>query len=132
MKLKIGYQELVKQAEEQIQTLTAAEAIAKAKDPDVVIVDLRDIREIQREGRIPGSFNMPRGMLEFWIDPESPYHKPLFASGKQFVFHCSKGWRSALSTYTAQTMGLPNVSHIGGGYEAWVQANGPTEKVEPK
>ncbi len=130
MKMKVGYEELVKRAEAEIETVPAAEAIRLREDPDCVIVDLRDVREIQREGRIPGSVNVPRGMLEFWIDPESPYHKPVFASGKRFVFHCSKGWRSALATQTAQMMGLPRVSHIGGGFEAWVAANGPVEKID--
>ncbi|MBI2801946.1 MAG: rhodanese-like domain-containing protein [Gammaproteobacteria bacterium] len=132
MKLKIGYQELVKRAEAEIETLSVDTAIKRSTDPNVVIVDIRDVRELQREGRIPGSLHMPRCMLEFWIDPESPYHKPIFASGKEFIFHCSKGWRSALATQTAQMMGLPNVSHIGGGLEAWVAANGPVEKVEAK
>ncbi|MSR15531.1 MAG: rhodanese-like domain-containing protein [Gammaproteobacteria bacterium] len=112
--------------------MSAADAIKCVGNPDVVIVDLRDIRELEREGRIPGSYHMPRSMLEFWIDPESPYHKPLFTSGKRFVFHCSKGWRSALATQTAQMMGLPNVSHIGGGLEAWITAAGPIEKLAPK
>ncbi len=132
MKLKIGYQELVQRAEAEIETLSAETAIKRRADPNVVIVDVRDVRELQREGRIPGSLHMPRCMLEFWIDPESPYHKPIFASGKEFIFHCSKGWRSALATQTAQIMGLPNVSHIGGGLEAWAAADGPLEKVEVK
>lgn len=131
MKLKVGYEALVKRAEAEIAAVAAEEAIKRREDPDVVIVDLRDIRELEREGRIPGSFHMPRGMLEFWIDPDSPYHKPVFATGKHFIFHCSKGWRSALATQTAQAMGLPNVSHIAGGYEAWLAANGPTEKLKP-
>lgn len=132
MKLKIGYQELVRRAEAEIETLSAADVIKRREDPDVQIVDIRDLRELQREGKIPGSLHMPRGMLEFWIDPESPYYKPVFESGKQFIFHCSKGWRSALTTQTAQTMGLPKVAHIGGGLEAWVAAGGPLEKPEAK
>lgn len=132
MKMKIGYEELVTRAEAEIETVSATEAIKLKDDPGSVIVDLRDIREIEREGRIPGSLHVPRGMLEFWVDPDSPYHKPVFASGKRFVFHCSKGWRSALATQTAQTMGLPNVAHIGGGFEAWVAAEGPVERIEKK
>lgn len=132
MKLKVGYQELVEKAEAEIATMSAQEAIARMNDPEVVIVDLRDIRELEREGKIPGSYHMPRSMLEFWIDPDSPYHKPIFASGKQFVFHCSKGWRSALATQTAQMMGLPKVAHIGGGLEAWIAAQGPLEKLASK
>ena len=132
MKLKIGYEELVRRAEAEIETLSAEAVIKLREDPDVQIVDLRDLRELQREGKIPGAMHMPRGMLEFWIDPESPYYKPIFESGKQFIFHCSKGWRSALSTQTAQMMGLPKVAHIGGGLEAWVAAGGPIEKLEAK
>ena len=132
MKLKIGYEELVRRAEAEIETLSAEAVIKLREDPDVQIVDLRDLRELQREGKIPGAMHVPRGMLEFWIDPESPYYKPIFESGKQFIFHCSKGWRSALSTQTAQMMGLPKVAHIGGGLEAWVAAGGPIEKWEAK
>ena len=132
MKLKIGYEELVRRAEAEIETLSAEAVIKLREDPDVQIVDLRDLRELQREGKIPGAMHVPRGMLEFWIDPESPYYKPIFESGKQFIFHCSKGWRSALSTQTAQMMGLPKVAHIGGGLEAWVAAGGPIEKSEAK
>ena len=132
MKLKIGYEELVRRAEAEIETLSAEAVIKLREDPDVQIVDLRDLRELQREGKIPGAMHVPRGMLEFWIDPESPYYKPIFESGKQFIFHCSKGWRSALSTQTAQMMGLPKVAHIGGGLEAWVAAGGPIEKLEAK
>ncbi len=132
MKLTIGYAELVRRAEAEITTLSAEEVIQRRDDPNVQIVDLRDLRELQREGKIPGALHVPRGMLEFWIDPESPYYKPIFESGKQFIFHCSKGWRSALSTQTAQMMGLPNVAHIGGGLEAWLAAGGPIEKPQPK
>ena len=130
MKLKIGYEELVRRAEAEIETLSAEAVIKLREDPDVQIVDLRDLRELQREGKIPGAMHVPRGMLEFWIDPESPYYKPIFESGKQFIFHCSKGWRSALSTQTAQMMGLPKVAHMGGGMEAWVAAGGPIEKSD--
>ena len=100
--------------------------------PDVVIVDIRDPREIQREGRIPGSFHAPRGMLEFWVDPESPYHKPIFAEDKTFVIHCASGWRSLLATEVLQRMGLKPVLNMKGGFAAWKEAGGPVEKVEPK
>lgn len=125
--MKIGYRQLVTEAESQIVAIGVEEAIALVDDPDTVIVDVRDIRELQREGRIPGSLHAPRGMLEFWVDPESPYHREIFASGKRFVFHCSKGWRSALATRTLQDMGLAPVAHIEGGFEAWVAADGPVE-----
>jgi rhodanese-related sulfurtransferase len=128
----IGFKELVEQAEKEIETVSVEVALRYVDDPDVVIVDLRDIRELQREGKIPGSFHAPRGMLEFWIDPQSPYHKEIFSSGKRFVFHCNKGWRSALATKTAQDMGLETVCQIGGGFSAWVEAGGPIEAAKKK
>jgi rhodanese-related sulfurtransferase len=110
-----------------IETLSADEAIKLHGSEDVVIVDLRDVRELKRDGRAPGSFHMPRGMLEFWIDPESPYVKEIFSRDKRFVFYCNKGWRSALATRTALEMGLLNVCHIGGGFSSWQAAGGATE-----
>src|SRR6201990_3529956 len=100
-----GIKALVDEANAEIETLSAAEAIEAARSDDVVFVDIRDPRELEREGRIPGAFHCTRGMLEFWIDPESPYHKPIFAEPKRFVFYCASGWRSALATKTAQDMG---------------------------
>jgi rhodanese-related sulfurtransferase len=85
-----------------------------------------------REGKIPGALHVPRGMLEFWIDPESPYHKPLFTEPRRFVFYCNLGWRSALAAHVAQTMGLADVCHIGGGFDAWCAAGGTTEPVVRK
>jgi rhodanese-related sulfurtransferase len=121
-----GYKALLAEANEAIRTLAVAEAIALAEAPDVVFVDLRDPRELEREGRIPGAFHCPRGMLEFWIDPESPYAKPVFQEDKTFVFFCAGGWRSALAAKTAQDMGLQPVAHIEGGFGAWKKAGGPT------
>ncbi len=127
LQLTKGIMEMVAEAEAEIEAITAEEAIKLHNDPNVVIVDLRDVREFKREGRIPNTLHAPRGMLEFWVDPESPYHKDIFASGKRFVFHCSLGWRSALATQIMQQMGLPNVCHIDGGLEAWQKAGGPVE-----
>jgi len=127
-----GYKTLLDEASAKIQTLPIQEAIALHGREDVVFVDLRDPRELEREGRIPGAVHCPRGMLEFWIDPESPYHKPIFAQDKTFVFFCAAGWRSALSTATAQDMGLKPVAHIEGGFTAWKEAGGPVETVEKK
>ena len=129
-KLAKGAMQLVAEAEERVETLTAAEAIALRDDDDVVIVDLRDIRERMREGFVGGSLHVPRGMLEFWIDPETPYYKEVFGSGKRFVLYCQVGWRSALAARTVQEMGLPRVSHIGGGFSAWAEAGGPIVKTE--
>jgi rhodanese-related sulfurtransferase len=120
---------LVAAAERDIETLSAAEARALHGRADVQFVDLRDIRELQREGRVPDAFHCPRGMLEFWIDPQSKYHKPAFAQDKRFVFFCAAGQRSALATQTAQRMGLKPVAHIAGGFGAWKEAGGPVEKM---
>jgi rhodanese-related sulfurtransferase len=125
--MKIGYRALIEAAEREIETLTVADAQALLDDPNVVFVDLRDVRELAREGKIPNAFHAPRGMLEFWVDPESPYHKDVFSSGKRLVFFCQSGWRSALATQTVQRMGLTNVCHIGGGFSAWKAANAPVE-----
>ena len=126
-----GYKALCEAAEREIETVPADEAIARAKGGDVVLVDIRDIRELQREGRVPGAFHCPRGMLEFWIDPDSPYHKPVFAQDKSFLFFCAGGLRSALAAQTAQRMGLKPVAHIKGGFGAWKKAGGPVEAPEP-
>jgi rhodanese-related sulfurtransferase len=123
---------MVDEANAEIETLAVEDAIAALGDGDVVLVDLRDVRELAHDGKGPGCFHMPRGMLEFWIDPKSPYFKALFHADKRFIFYCSKGWRSALATQTAQRMGLKRVSHIDGGFEAWQKAGGPIESHEKK
>ena len=120
-----GYRALLDQANAAVRTLTVDEARAMHANPDVVFVDLRDPRELEREGRMPGAFHCPRGMLEFWIDPESPYAKPVFQEDKTFVFFCAGGWRSALAAQTAQQMGLRPVAHLEGGFGAWKKADGP-------
>lgn len=120
---KVGYKELVKAAETRIRIISATEAIEKLDATDVVFVDLRDIRELKREGGIPGAFHCPRGLLEFWIDPESPYHHAVFTEQKEFVFFCNLGWRSALAADIAQQMGL-KTCHIDGGFEAWKESGG--------
>ena len=127
-----GIKALIDEANAEIETLSASEAIAAAQGGDVVIVDIRDPREIEREGRIPGAFACTRGMLEFWIDPDSPYAKPIFRQDKRFIFHCAGGLRSALAAKTAQDMGLKPVAHIGGGFAAWRDAGGPVEAWVPK
>ena len=127
-----GIKALCDEANAEIETVSAVEAIEAAKRDDVVIVDIRDPREIERDGKIPGAFSCTRGMLEFWIDPESPYAKPIFQQDKKFIFHCAGGLRSALAAKTAEDMGLKPVAHIGGGFAAWRDAGGPVEKVEPK
>jgi rhodanese-related sulfurtransferase len=123
---------LCEAAEREIETVPVEQAIARAKGGDVVLVDIRDIRELQRDGRVPGAFHCPRGMLEFWIDPDSSYHKPVFAQDKSFLFFCAGGLRSALAAQTAQRMGLKPVAHIKGGFGAWKKAGGPVEMPEAK
>ena len=127
MAITKGIKALCAEAEEIIETLTTADAIARHGDADTVFVDIRDIRELWREGAVPGALHAPRGMLEFWVDPESPYHKDIFASGKSFVLFCAGGLRSALAARALHEMGLEKVSHITGGFGSWKELGGPTE-----
>jgi len=100
-KLKMTSGDMVHAARARITEIETPDLIAKLDDPNVVIVDIRDIRELQRTGTIPGAIHAPRGMIEFWVDPDSPYHKDIFAQeGKSYVFHCASGWRSALTVAT--------------------------------
>jgi len=132
MPITKGFRALVDEAMAQIKTYSVAEAKAKLNNPQVQIVDIRDIRELNA-GTVVGSFHAPRGMLEFWVDPDSPYHKPLFADeGKEFILFCGAGWRSALATKTLQDMGMRNVAHIDGGYAEWVKQGAPTETLEER
>lgn len=132
LNIKKSYKQLVAEAEQQIETLSLAQALALHGSDDVIFVDLRDVRELKREGFIPGAFHCPRGLLEFWIDPDSPYYKDIFASGKKFVFYCNLGWRSALAAQISQEMGLTPVCHVAGGFDAWKQAGGPVAAKEAK
>jgi rhodanese-related sulfurtransferase len=131
-KIVLSSKAMVEAARARIEELTALEAIALHGSENVVLVDIRDPRELARDGRVPGAFHAPRGMLEFWIDPESPYYKPVFGEDKTFVFFCAGGARSVLATKLAQDMGLKPVAHVIGGYRAWKEAGGPTEAVEEK
>ena len=124
MAMKKGYKQLLEEANQRIETIPVQDALKLKGDQDTVFVDIRDPRELERDGMIPGAFHAPRGMLEFWVDPDSPYHKDLFASGKRFVFYCASGWRSALATDTVKQMGLDRVAHIEGGFNGWKQAGG--------
>ena len=130
--MKKGYKDLLAEANAEIVTLEVPQAMAELGAPDTVFVDLRDPREREREGVIPGAFSCPRGMLEFWIDPESPYAKAVFAEPKRFIFFCAGGWRSALAAKTAQDMGLEKVAHIEGGFGAWKKAGAPVEAWEER
>ncbi|BDT79787.1 rhodanese-like domain-containing protein [Polynucleobacter yangtzensis] len=132
MKLKIGYQELIQSAMTEIETLSLEKVQQLLTDPNVVFVDIRDIRELEREGMIPNAFHAPRGMLEFWVDPDSPYYKPIFGEGKRLILYCASAWRSALSTQTLQRMGVPNICHLEGGFSAWKKAQLPTAEKASK
>ena len=129
MAITKGIRQLVAEADAGIETVTVAEA-RERQAQGAVIVDLRDIRERARDGFIPGSFHAPRGMIEFWVDPDSPYFKDIFGSGREFIFHCASGWRSALATKVVQDMGLEPVCHIGGGFGAWKKADAPVMRTE--
>lgn len=130
--IRRGIKDMLDEANAQIETINAADVIAASKRDDVVIVDLRDPRELEREGKISGAFSCTRGMLEFWIDPQSPYAKDVFQQDKKFIFFCAGGWRSALAAKTAQDMGLSPVAHMDGGFKAWREAGGLIEHVEPR
>ena len=127
MPIKISSAQLVKQAKARINEISSVSALDLVERDNVVFVDIRDIRERQREGCIPGSIHAPRGMIEFWIDPDSPYFKPVFGQEKRFIFHCASGWRSALTIATLQDMGF-EAEHIEDGFKGWVAAGGTVEK----
>jgi rhodanese-related sulfurtransferase len=130
-KLKITSAEMVAAARARITEIETPELIAMLGDPDLVVVDIRDIRERQRSGYIPGSFHAPRGMIEFWVDPESPYFKEIFGQPKRFVFHCASGWRSALTTATLVDMGFEG-AHLREGFSTWEKHGGPVVFDAPK
>ncbi|NRG19197.1 rhodanese-like domain-containing protein [Rhizobiales bacterium] len=129
-RMKKGYRALIDEAMAEVKTLSVAEARELHENEDVVFVDIRDVRELKAQGSVPGALHAPRGMLEFWVDPESPYHKSVFSEDKTFVLYCAAGWRSALATKTLQDMGLEKVAHIEGGFGAWTEAGFPVEKKE--
>lgn len=118
---------LVTEAKEQIESLSQEAAQEQAEAGTAQLVDIRDIRELKRDGRIPGAIHAPRGMLEFWIDPQSPYHKPEFATDKKLVLFCASAWRSALATKTLQDMGVENIAEMEGGFSAWKSRGAPIE-----
>ena len=130
MPITKGFRALVDEAMAQVTTYTPAQVQARLHNADVQIVDIRDIRELA-DGSVVGAFHAPRGMLEFWVDPDSPYHKPLFANeAKEYILFCGAGWRSALAAKALQDMGMTNVAHMDGGFAEWVNAGGPTETLE--
>ncbi len=126
MALKKGIRQLLAEAGGKAPAISVQDALKRHGEADTVFVDIRDVRELEREGMIPGAFHAPRGMLEFWVDPESPYYKPVFAEGRTFILYCQSDWRGVLAAATLKEMGLPNVFHLAGGYSEWRKADGPT------
>lgn len=132
MPITKGYKVLVAEAMAQVKTYSVGEAQTKVRDGAARIVDIRDIRELTK-GTVADSVHAPRGMLEFWVDPESPYFKPMWADeSKEFILFCGMGWRSALTVKTLQDMGMTNVAHIDGGWDEWVRQGGATETLEER
>lgn len=131
MKLKTSSAEMVARSRARIEEIETQDLIEMINDPNVQIVDLRDPRELKINGFIPGSFHCPRGMVEFWVDPQSPYFKEIFAEDKKFVFHCAAGWRSAITVATLQDMGF-EAAHLKDGFADWQKQDGPIEFKEPK
>ncbi|MBK5205376.1 MAG: rhodanese-like domain-containing protein [Polaromonas sp.] len=134
MPITKGFRQLVDEAMAQVTTYSVAQVRERLDAQDaakVQIVDIRDVRELEREGTVPGALLAPRGMLEFWVDPASPYFKPVFGDeGTEFILFCGAGWRSALATKALQDMGMTNVAHIDGGFAEWVKQGAPIESLE--
>jgi rhodanese-related sulfurtransferase len=120
---------MVEEAMTQVTTYTVEQALALHAHAGVQFVDIRDVRELEHEGVIPGAIHAPRGMLEFWVDPDSPYHRDVFAQDKEYVLFCAAGWRSALATKTLMDMGMERIAHLGGGFKAWKESGAP---IAPK
>lgn len=132
MPITVTHKDLIERALNEIETLSVEQAEELLTDADTVFVDIRDPRELQREGKIPNALHAPRGMLEFWVDPTSPYYKEVFGEARKFVFYCQSGWRSALATKAVQDMGMDNVCHIGEGFRGWKDSGAETEEVHAK
>jgi rhodanese-related sulfurtransferase len=130
-KLKMTAADMVAAARARIEEIETPDLIATLDDPGVVVVDIRDPRERERTGAIPGAVHAPRGMIEFWIDPDSPYFKEVFGQDKKYVFHCASGWRSALTVATLQDMGF-EAAHLREGFSTWQKQGGPVEDIAPK
>ena len=130
-KIKSALQ-MVDEANAAIECIDVCDAQKLSDDDGVLFVDIRDIRELWREGTIPGAISAPRGMLEFWMDPTCKYFKQDFASDRKLVFFCASAWRSALAVKALQDMGFEHISHLSGGFSAWKKAGLAVEKVEPR
>lgn len=129
MQIQKGYKQLVEEAEQNLRAIDSTELNARLQDMDesLLLIDLRDVREVKREGKIPGSLHIPRGMLEFWIDPDSPYYRTEFDKAEELILYCNKGWRSALAAQSLQSMGVENIAHLQGGMEQWLKDGGEAQ-----
>jgi len=132
MKITEGVKDIAKEAEAEIENMPVEDAVKLVGDDSVRLVDIRDVRELERDGQVPGALHAPRDMLEFWVDPESPYYREAFGTGQKFVLFCAGGLRSALAAKRLQDMGFGPVAHVVGGYGAWKKAGGPTEERPAK
>ncbi|MDA0276431.1 MAG: rhodanese-like domain-containing protein [Proteobacteria bacterium] len=130
--VKKGIKQLIAEAEARSKSISVEDSKKRVGDPGTLFVDLRDVRELERDGMIPGAFHAPRGMLEFWVDPDSPYYKPVFAEGKTFILYCQADWRGTLAAATLADMGVQNVLHMEGGFGEWKKAGGPTAERSHK
>ncbi len=131
MAITKGFRALVDEAMAEVTTYSVAQIRERLGDPTLQIVDIRDPRELERGGTLPGALLAPRGMLEFWVDPDSPYFKPVFGDeSREFVLFCGAGWRSALAAKALQDMGMTNVAHIDGGFADWTEQGAPVQTLE--
>ncbi|MBB5232903.1 rhodanese-like domain-containing protein [Deinococcus budaensis] len=120
--------QLVLEARQRVENLSAAQVAVELEGGEAVLIDVREPAEQAAAGVIPGAVSAPRGMLEFWADPSSPYHRPEFDPGRRVILHCASGGRSALAADTLQQLGYTNVAHLDGGLKAWAEARYPVEK----
>ena len=124
--IKKGIKQLIAEAEARSTGISIEAAKARLGEANTVFVDIRDVRELEREGMIPDAFHAPRGMLEFWVDPESPYYKPIFTEDRTFILYCQSDWRGTLAAAALTDMGMHNVLHLKGGFSEWRKAGGRT------
>ena len=126
-----GIKQIVAEAEVEVVTLSRGDVETAVAD-GALLVDIRDVRELKREGKIPGAFHAPRGMLEFWVDPESSYHHEALSAADRLILYCNLGWRSALAAKALQDMGMTNVAHLDGGFDGWRSSGGSVEEPPPR
>jgi rhodanese-related sulfurtransferase len=124
--------DLVEEASTRVTALPPRQVADLLGDPAYLVVDIREPRELEREGALPGAYRAPRGMLEFWVDPQSPYYRPALDDGRTLVLYCGSAWRSALAAAALQEMGREDVVHLEGGFGAWKAEGLPVEPHVPR